>query len=147
MKREELLKALIEKFGTSETPVTVYVVAKCHATFDGDLTTKSGQYWARRSLEQGMTLNVKGDIFAEDLSYFLDEEAARQYRRENYPDSDVTVYSNFQGKKMTDVVEYYVDIQRWCYDDAWEEYDFIEGSDFDCFSEMPEVEDDEDEEY
>ena len=145
MKREELLKALFEKFGTSETPVTVYVVAKCEATFDGDLMTISGQRRARTSLEQGMTLDVNGDIFNEDLCYFLDRDAASEYRRNNYPDSDVTVTSTFQGKKVTNVVEYYVDEQRWSYNDSWEEYDFLEGSNFDCFSEMPEIEvDDED---
>ena len=51
MTRDELLKALIGKFGTSDTPVTVYVVAKCHAEFKGDLLTKAGQYRAQKSLE------------------------------------------------------------------------------------------------
>lgn len=146
MTREELLKALIKKFGTSETPITIYVVAKCHAEFEGNLLTKSGQYWARRSLEQGMALNVDGDIFSEDLCYFLDYKAACEYREKHYPNSKVIVTSTFQGKKVTDVLEYYVAIQHWCYNDAWEEYDFLEGGDFDCFSEMPEVEDDEDDE-
>lgn len=142
MKREELLKTLIERFGTAETPVTVYVVAKCEATFDGDLMTISGQRRARTSLKQGMTLNTGGDTFNEDISYFLDRDAACEYRKNNYPDSDVTVTSTFQGKKVTNVVEYYVDKQRWSYNDSWEEYDFLDGSDFDYFSEMPEIEDD-----
>ena len=143
IKREELLKALIEKFGMAETPVTVYAVAKCDVTFDGDLMTKSERHRTRTLLEQGMTLNVADDIFNEDICYFLDSEAACDYRRKNYPDSDVTVLSTFQGKKATNIVEYYVDEQRWSYNDSREEYDFLDGSNFDCFSKMPEVEDDE----
>ena len=58
--------------------------------------------------------------------------------------------STFQGKKVTNVVEYYVATQYWSYNDTWEEYEVLEDGDFDCFSEMPEVENDEnddDDEY
>ena len=114
MKKEEILKALIEKFGSSETPVTVYAVAKCEASFD----------------------SVSGYISKEVLCYFLYSAAAREYRIKNYPKTDISVTATLRGGKRTSITEYYVDEQHGSYNETRKEYDFLDSGKIDCFSEI-----------